>query len=134
MQELDGRTAAIRELFDFEAPSWTNSPRQVTLSAEDALQRARDVASAYYALATQTGIHSMIEWCGVMSEYVLMLQYAFTDQRVDPREVDQHSGMTVSAPEYYISYICEKLGCQLKPFIKANKPAWRREIDRWFGE
>lgn len=132
MQELDGRTAAIRELFDFKAPSWTNSPRGDMLSAEDALQRARDLASSYYALATQTGIHSMIEWCGVMTEYVYMLQYAFTDQRVDPREVDQHSGMTISAPEYYIAYICEKLGCQLKPFIKANESAWRREIDRWF--
>jgi len=134
MQELDGRTVAIRELFDFKAPPWTNSSRQVTLGAEDALRRARDLSSSYYALATQTGIHSMIEWCGVMSEYVNMLGYAFTEQKVDPREVDQHSGTAISAPEYYIAYICEKLGCQLKPFIKANKSAWRREINRWFEE
>lgn len=31
-----------------------------------------------------------------------------------------------------IEYFCEKLGCQLKPFIKANPAAWRREIDKWF--
>lgn len=117
--------------FIFQKPAWANQKRG-DLSAFDVLERARDLAHSYYPLATQTGIHSMIEWCGVMGEYVRMLETAYKEHQIDPRSVDQHSGETVPCPPFMAEYFCEKLGCQLKPFIRANKVMWRREIDKWF--
>jgi hypothetical protein len=120
-------------LFAFQAPGWANLKSEV-LDARQALLRARDLAQSYYPLATQTGIHSMIEWCGVMGEYVKMLEEAAA-QGLDPREVDQHGSAAVTVPDFMIQYFCEKLGCQLKPFIRGtNKAAWRRYINEWFEE
>lgn len=119
------------EPFKFETPAWANTLPED--SPEEALSRSKDLASRYYALATHTGIHSMIEWCGVMGEYVKMLRVGF-DAGIDPREIDQHNETTVEAPDYMIEYFCEKLGCQLKPFIRANAKPWREAIEKWFEE
>ena len=117
--------------FNFKPPAWTNTPAPHD-DPEGALERAGDLSSSYYALGTQTGVHSMIEWCGVMGEYVRMLRYAYEQEGVPPDQVDQHSGTKVDAPEYMVAYFCEKLGCQLKPFIRGNKAVWKREINKWF--
>ena len=121
----------LMEPFVFRAPTWSNSGVSPT-SAEEALQRARDLASSYYALGAQCGIHSMIEWCGVMTEYVKMLGEAYK-AGVDPREVDQHhADCAVSVPKSMLEYFTEKLGCQLKPFIRADRTAWRMLLEGWF--
>jgi hypothetical protein len=31
-----------------------------------------------------------------------------------------------------LEYFTEKLGCQLKPFIRADRTAWRRLLEGWF--
>ena len=120
-----------RTPFNFQPPSWANTFDR-TISPDEALKRADDLARSYYALAAQTGIHAMIEWCGVMSEYVRMLQSAYKEHGIEPDQVNQHSSTVVSVPEFMVAYLCEKLGCQLKPFIRANRTCWRREIDKWF--
>lgn len=118
--------------FRFNTPAWLNTPTpKGGLSAEEALKRAHDAASAYYAMGAQTGVHSMIEWCGVMGEHVKMLAHA-AQQGLDPRDVDQHGPTVVTVPGFMVDYFCEKLGCQIKPFIRADKETWRRAIDRWF--
>jgi hypothetical protein len=119
-------------VFKFAAPSWVNTAP--VDDAEDSLRRAWDAARAYYPLGTQTGVHAMIEWCGVMSEYVNMLEYGYKRCGIDPRDVDQHGPARVAVPSYMVAYLCEKLGCQLKPFIRADAALWRREIDKWFKE
>lgn len=120
--------------FVFRVPDWANKQLDAS-SAEDALARAWDLSRAVYPLGVQSGIHSMIEWCGVMGEYVKMLTEAH-EQGLDPREVDQHhAGSVVTVPDYMVEYFCEKLGCQLKPFIRGtNKATWRRHIIAWFEE
>lgn len=122
-----------RSPFTFRPPAWANSPSRPT-TPDDALKRADDLASSYYALAAQTGIHSMIEWCGVMAEHVKMLRTAYTAHGVEPDRVDQHSGTAVPVPGFMVAYLCEKLGCQLKPFIRADRARWRAETDKWFRE
>jgi len=118
--------------FDFRPPEWANtSPPK---SPTEALSRARDLAKSYYALGAQTGVHAMIEWCGVMSEHVKMLEEAYVNHGIEPDQVDQHGGTRVPVPEFMVEYLCEKLGCQLKPFIRANPRLWRKVIDRWFEE
>lgn len=127
----DTNASAVWDAFRFSAPTWANSSSG-GLTAAQALQRARDLATSYYPLGTQTGIHSMIEWCGVMGEYVKMLEAA-ASQGLDPREVDQHGFTVVTVPDYMVQYFCEKLGCQLKPFIRGtNRAIWRRCINEWF--
>lgn len=117
--------------FVFEAPSWTNSGRPPANPAE-ALQRAREMSLAYYALGAQSGIHSMIEWCGVMGEYCRMLEVAQATG-IDPCEVDQHhTDCKVAIPEFMATYFVEKLGCQLKPFIRADRSMWRKLLEDWF--
>jgi hypothetical protein len=119
--------------FHFHPPGWvnTNPPQD---SPDDALNRANDLARSFYPLGVQTGVHAMIEWCGVMGEHVRILRHAYTEHGIEPDQVDQHSGVPVPVPEYMVEYLCEKLGCQLKPFIRANPELWRRVIDRWFEE
>ena len=120
--------------FAFRAPAWLNAPPPAEgISAKDALDRAREAAGAYYPIGVQTGVHSMIEWCGVMGEHVRMLEEAHK-QGLDPREVDQHGSTTFAVPNFMVDYFCEKLGCQIKPFIRADRETWRRAIDRWFKE
>lgn len=116
--------------FVYEPPAWanTNAPHDARL----ALERADQLARSYYALGAQTGVHAMIEWCGVMVEHVKMLHYAYEEKGIDPYQVDQHSATAVDVPAFMVEYLCEKLGCQLKPFIRGNKAAWRRAIDKWF--
>ena len=119
-----------RTLFVFQPPAWANTPSPTR--PDEALTRARDLAAAFYPLGTQTGVHAMIEWCGVMGEHARMLDVAYRDHGIEPDQVDQHSGTPVPAPAFMIEYLCEKLGCQLKPFIRANPGPWRRAINRWF--
>jgi hypothetical protein len=117
-------------MFTFKEPEWANkegAPRD----GAGMLSRARDLASSYYPLGVQTGVHAMIEWCGVMGEHVKMMEDAFA-QGIEPNNIDQHSGVTVKAKPYRVAYICEKIGCQLKPFIKADADLWKREINKWF--
>jgi len=116
--------------FDFEAPNWVNTG--VPKNPEEALRRAKDLASSFYPLGVQTGVHAMIEWCGVMGEHAKMLEYAWKELGVEPEQVDQHSGTRVEVPPYMVEYFCEKLGCQLKPFIRGNKDLWKKEINKWF--
>lgn len=122
---------SILSTFRFKAPAWANTSAQ-DLTAEAALARAAEIASGYYPLGVQTGIHSMIEWCGVMTEYVKMLEHAYREGGHDPREVDQHHESLVQVPDFMISYFCEKLGCQLKPFIGADTTLWMLAIRKWF--
>jgi hypothetical protein len=68
-------------IFKFVAPDWANSKTRIT-TAEEALKRAKDLASSYYALGTQTHVHAMIEWCGVMGEYVKFLEYIYQTQGI----------------------------------------------------
>ena len=119
--------------FTFVAPDWLNKVKPSDMTAEEALHRAREAASAYYPIGVQTGVHSMIEWCGVMGEHVKMLAHAASNGH-DPREIDQHHEGAIEVPGYMIAYFCEKLGCQIKPFIRADTATWRRAIDRWFEE
>lgn len=124
------RSEKIAGLFKFAAPKWVNGEAATT--SEESLKRAEDIASAYYPLGCQTGIHSMIEWCGVMGEYVKMLRHGY-EHGIDPCEVDQHhEDCKVEVPPYMVEYFTEKLGCQLKPFIRANPQMWREQIDEWF--
>jgi hypothetical protein len=119
-------------VFKFSPPSWVNTNLPPTSSAEDKLKRAHDMAQCLYPLGVQSSIHSMIEWCGVMGEYVRMLQHAYMEHQIAPENVDQHGGTSVPVPPYMVSYFCEKLGCQLKPFIRANPAVWNKEISKWF--
>lgn len=117
--------------FTFKAPAWLNGP--AAESIEESLKRAFDIASSYYAAGVQTGIHSMIEWCGVMTEYCKMLDEAHKLGH-DPREVDKHHEGSVDLPSYMVEYFCSKLGCQLIPFMKGNLPLWKKELDGWIKE
>ena len=116
--------------FLYKPPDWVNT--KAPADSVEALNRAWNLSRVFYPLGVQTGIHSMIEWCGVMGEYVKMLRHAYETQGVDPERVDQHSGVAVQVPEYMIEYFCEKLGCQIKPFIRSHKAEWKKHIDKWF--
>jgi hypothetical protein len=123
--------ASVCSPFVFSLPRWVNGA--AATSAEEALFRAEDIARAYYAAGAQTGVHAMIEWCGVMTEYAKMLRVG-AEERHDPREVDKHHAGAVKVPDYMVVYLCEKLGCQLIPFMRGNIELWRREIECWFSE
>jgi hypothetical protein len=116
--------------FHYFPPPWANTPQPT--SDREMLERAEELARAYYPLGVQTGIHSMIEWCGIMAEYAKMLRFAHTEKAISPNKINQHNDISVTAPTYMVEYLCEKLGCLLKPFIRGNKAVWRGAISRWF--
>lgn len=117
--------------FSFQAPNWVNT--RPPDDPQAALGRAMSAANLFYPLAQQTGIHAMIEWCGVMVEYVHMLEEVAKAGQ-DPREVDKHHSTSAEIPDFMIEYFCSKLGCQLIPFIKANPAAWQQQFNGWVKE
>ena len=116
-------------VFTFVMPKWANTVQPTT--EEEKLKRALDLSQAYYPLGVQTGVHAMIEWCGILGDYVRLLREA-VNAGTPIDDIDQHSNVAVDIPLGTISYFCGKLGCLIKPFIKANPKAWRKEINHWF--
>ena len=122
----------LPEVFRFTPPAWANT-RAPKDDPEAQLRRASELANCFYPLAVQTGIHAIIEWCGIMGEHAKILEHAYAEHQVVPSDVDQHTGEVVPLPPYMVEYFCEKLGCQLKPLIRGNKKLWRAHIERWFS-
>jgi hypothetical protein len=103
--------------FNYTAPSWANTGQPTTDT--ERLKRCLSLAQSYYPLGVQTGVHAMIEWCGILTDYVRLLKLA-VEAGTPINDVDQHSDVAVEVPVGTIVYFCGKLGCLLKPFIKAN--------------
>lgn len=118
--------------FQWRAPVWVNMRGEPDMDVPTVMKRADDAVRCLYALLVQTGVHAMIEWHGVMVEHFKMLEYAVS-KGIDPRAVDQHSGRVVEVPDFMAMYMCEKLGCQLKPFIRGSAAVWRKAIEEWFA-
>jgi hypothetical protein len=132
-RDASGNLQVVSSPFHFVAPAWANTP-PVGLTEEDQISRSRELAQSYYALGARTGVHSMIEWCGVMIEYVRMLEHAWRVDRIPPDGVNQHNvECAVAVPAFMVAYLAEKLGCQFKPFIRGDAATWRKEINRWFA-
>lgn len=120
--------------FHATLPSWVNT-RSIPLDGEQALKRTEEISALIWQVGIQSGVHSLIEWCGVLAEHVKMLRWAHTNNsEIDVRELNQHSGQVAKVPSFMVGYLTEKLGCQLKPFIRADPKLWRKHINKWFEE
>ena len=74
-----------------------------------------------FRLGFGDNFHSFLEWCGVLREYLNMVQAA----GVDPRTLNTHTQVQVTIPQHQLDYMAEKLNCILAPFLRASIPGGR---------
>ena len=86
--------------------------RKVELEA--LLKQAKEINSAFYGLMWQANFggvwHAHVEWCGVMSAYIDMCQYAL-EQGQDFADSNIHVGERFDIPQHKIDYLNEKFEC-----------------------
>lgn len=75
--------------------------------------------------------HAFIEWCGVLREYLNIVQ----DLGLDPATLNVHSRADAVVEEFRLEYLGEKLGCILSPLLRTASPRAReRFVQKLFGE
>jgi len=97
---------------------------------EEMLQRMTACANAYYMHITGAGCHAMIEFSGLMNEYIQMCRKAHARGEQFPR-ANTHSGDVLPCEPYNATYLAEKLNCIYGPALlasEANRDAFIAEL------
>jgi len=78
------------------------------------LNKIQENITSFYWVLFNLGVgerfHPMLEWCGVMSEYIKIHQ-ALLDEGIDATNSDIHNGIGSKIPKYQLNYLAEKLNC-----------------------
>jgi lipopolysaccharide biosynthesis protein len=96
------------------------------------LEKMRRLSNAFYSEAVQIGVHSFIEFTGLMNEFIDICRNADV-QGVDFVRANTHSNKAMSIADHQIHYLAEKLDCIYGPMLKdpANKRAF---VKAFLGE
>lgn len=77
---------------------------------EELLRQMRELTSLFYRHVTRIGVHPMIEFTGLMNEYIACCQDAH-DRGIDFTQCNTHTGQVLPVASYRLAYINEKLDC-----------------------
>jgi hypothetical protein len=81
------------------------------------------IANEFYAKAVTVGVHSFIEFTGLLHEYTTICRNTL-EHGADFQQANTHSGMPLKLAEHHIAYTIEKLECIYGPTLEAD-PAFR---------
>lgn len=90
---------------------------------EAMLSKMEAVSTAYYGLSVSTGCHAMIEFTGLMNEFIKVCRQTM-EAGIDFSFANTHSDSPLVVHDYNAAYIAEKLDCILGPVLRAD-PATR---------
>lgn len=74
------------------------------------IRKMRQANSAFYAMATGTGCHAFIEFCGLQAKFIDLCQESL-DQGVEFPNANRHSGIGLKIQEHHAYYLGEKFDC-----------------------
>lgn len=125
--EHDKTTAwyEARELVVLDRCSYTPEEREVML------KKMRDVSNTFYSLATQSGCHALIEYTGLMNEFITVCAEAHAKGEQFPFS-NTHSGTTLPFKPYNLAYLAEKLNCIYGPALLDSEECRRTFIETLF--
>jgi hypothetical protein len=106
----------------------TYSPEQL----RDMLAKMEAVTAAFYPAAASTGVHTFIEFTGLMHEFIKICRQSAA-QDVDFASASTHTGKPLVVYSYNADYIVEKLDCIFGPAIKSS-PEVRAAFAKLLGD
>lgn len=94
-----------------------NVPMDPALKAELAktLTQMEQVSEQFYLQARLCGVHSFIEFTGLMNEYIKVCRQSM-ESGVDFRQANTHNDVPMVAFPFNLDYMSEKLSCIFDPF------------------
>ncbi len=95
------------------------------------LRKMRATSSQFYELAIRTGVHSFIEFCGLMNEYIQVCERA-DKAGIDWVSANTHSGTALPFEDYNAAYLAEKLNCIYGPELLGNEKVRQAFISKLF--
>jgi len=107
---------------------------RVYSSAElkDMLKKMRAATLAFYPAAVSTGVHTFIEFTGLMNEFLRICEQSDAED-VDFASASTHTGKPLVVYPYNADYIVEKLDCIFGPSIKSS-PEVRAAFAKLLGD
>lgn len=105
---------------------FSEDPRNPVYRAEleQQIKKMEDATSVFYVMAQQAGVHTFIEFCGFMNEYIQLCRDALKAD-IDFSRISTHTGGGSQLPflHYRVNYLGEKFGCIFEPWFAANPKA-----------
>lgn len=81
------------------------------------IKKMRAVANRFYGLATHTGTHAFIEFCGFMMKFIDICERT-SEAGIDFNESNTHTGGELVVEEHDIVYLAEKFSCIFGPTLE----------------
>jgi hypothetical protein len=88
-------------------------------------------SDAFYAKAVHTGVHSFVEFAGLMNEFIKVCTVADNSGQ-DFVHSNTHCGSPLPFEHYHLGYLAEKLNCIYGPGLFAKKELRDAFIHRLF--
>jgi len=84
---------------------------------DEAIRKMTAVSNAFYRGAAQTGVHTFIEFCGLLNEFIKICRAA-SERGVDFMSTNTHTGKALPIETYQAKYVGEKVDCIYGPSFK----------------
>lgn len=97
-----------------------NQKKLPPVNKETMLKQMRAASRTFYGLATLSGCHPFIEFCGLMEEFIKVCQVA-NDNGQDFFLASTHTGIELPFESYNLEYLAEKLNCIYGPSLLSKK-------------
>jgi len=114
-----------------------NADDEVVRHKPEIIQTLRSLNEQFYWMCFVAKVgseaHAFIEFNGLMGKYVDLLDAA-AKQGIDPKLINEHSGVALPCEGHDMAYLGEKLRCIFGPVIDSNPEARAALKKALFGE
>lgn len=87
-----------------------------------ALERMRQASNGFYGAAVRTGVHTFIEFTGLINEFIVLCEAAEAAGNVSWLMSSTHlPDNALPLEEHHVDYLAEKLDCIYGPGLRENK-------------
>jgi hypothetical protein len=86
------------------------------------LHAIRNTSQMFYSRAQLIGVHTFIEFTGLINEYINLCQWAM-EHDIDFRHINVHSCVEMNLPTHdvQIQYIGKKFACIFSPWLQKKE-------------
>lgn len=128
VEHADGAVTCYepRELKMLEDYTYTPEERAAML------QKMRACSDSFYSQAAHAGCHALIEFTGLMNEFIKVCAEAHAAGEQFPF-ANTHCEVLLPFKPYHLAYLAEKLGCIYGPALVASEEARKAFIDELLG-
>ena len=103
-----------RELVELDGCSYTPEERA------EMLRKMENVSNTFYRHAAAAGCHALIEFTGLMTEFIKVCDEAHREGKQFPFS-NTHSGVSLPFKPYQLAYLAEKLNCIYGPSLLSSE-------------